>query len=208
MYEHCHKYPSTPVLPHSPGSRGNEEFDTSLFIGKEVVVTEKMDGENCNMLSQHIHARSIDGRHHPSRDWVKQLHARIRFDIPDGWRLCGENLYAEHSIKYDTLESYFYLFSVWNEKNEALDWDSTLEWAEMLGLVVVPTLYRGIWDEDLIRNLRVDVETSEGYVVRTVEGFHYNDFTKHIAKFVRPNHVSTDEHWMHGPIIENKLKEK
>ena len=40
------------------------------------------------------------------------------------------------------------LFSVWNELNVCLSWDETEEWAQRLGLVTVPVLYRGIWDED------------------------------------------------------------
>ena len=42
------KYPSTPHLPWSPGTTESDVFVTpSVFEGKEVVVTEKMDGENC-----------------------------------------------------------------------------------------------------------------------------------------------------------------
>jgi len=47
------------------------------LIGREVVVTEKMDGENTTMYCDNIHARSIDGRHHPSRDWVKMTVGEI-----------------------------------------------------------------------------------------------------------------------------------
>lgn len=36
---------------------------------------------------------------------------------------------------------------------------------------------------------------SEGYVVRTVEGFAFDEFASHIAKWVRKGHVQTDEHW-------------
>lgn len=98
--ENRFKYPRTPHLPWSPGFTADDlrNKTTALFDGKEVVVTEKMDGENTTMYRDYIHARSVDGRSHPSRAWVKQLHGRICFDIPEGWRFCGENMYAQHSI--------------------------------------------------------------------------------------------------------------
>ncbi|TNE48391.1 MAG: 2'-5' RNA ligase [Deltaproteobacteria bacterium] len=203
------KYPRTPHLPWSEGATSDDiTLDlASCFEGREVVVTEKMDGENTTMYTDYIHARSLDSKHHPSRNWVKQLHGRIGYNIPEGWRICGENMYAQHSIIYDDLESYFYLFSVWNEENECLDWNETIEWAELLQLPVPPVLYQGPWDEALIENLSFNPEICEGYVVRTVAGFAYTDFQKHLAKVVRANHVQTDEHWMHRPVIPNQLRD-
>ena len=66
------KYPSTPHLPFSQGLQRDDTRIQSLnsFEGREIVVTEKLDGENTSMYADHIHARSIDSRHHPSRDWV------------------------------------------------------------------------------------------------------------------------------------------
>ncbi|MEL7307213.1 MAG: RNA ligase family protein, partial [Pseudomonadota bacterium] len=39
--------------------------------------------------------------------------------------MCGENLYARHSISYNNLPSYFMAFSVWNELNQCLSWQDT-----------------------------------------------------------------------------------
>jgi len=118
MPNHLKKYPRTPHLPWSKKVTNDDihQQNCQQFINQEVVVTEKMDGENTSMYRNDIHARSLDGRHHVSRDWVKSWHATIANDIPEQWRLCGENLYAQHSIIYDHLESYFYLFSVWDAK--------------------------------------------------------------------------------------------
>ena len=43
------KYPRTYHLPWSLGSTNDDKFmeDTVSFIGKRIVITEKMDGENC-----------------------------------------------------------------------------------------------------------------------------------------------------------------
>lgn len=202
------KYPRTPHLPWSPGGTSDDSFliDTAHFEGREVVVTEKLDGENTSMYRDGIHARSIDGRHHPSRDWVKALHGQIANELPEGWRFCGENVYAQHSIVYLELESYFYLFSIWNEENEALSWDETLEWADLLGFETAPELFRGDFDPDAIQEIEIDPATQEGYVVRVADRFAYDDFSTSLAKWVRKGHVQTDQHWMFAEVKPNRLK--
>ena len=203
-----HKYPRTPHLPWSPGATSDDVFlvDTGNFMGKKVVVTEKLDGENTTLYRDYMHARSISSRPHPSRDWVKALHARIAYHIPAGWRLCGENLYARHAIAYEALEGYFYLFSIWGKDNNCLGWSETREWAELLEIPTPPVLFQGIWHEQKIRALKFDAQTCEGYVVRTVEGFAYSEFAQRVAKWVRQDHVQTDEHWMNQPVVPNRLK--
>ena len=201
------KYPRTSHLPWSPGAT---EDDTCLntvdyFVGKRVIVTEKMDGENTTLYRDHMHARSIDGRHHPSRDWVKNLHGRISHEIPEGWRVCGENLFARHSIGYENLPSYFMMFSIWNSENVCLDWDSTIEWAELLGLETVPVLFEGEFDQNWFKSLNLDLQETEGYVVRLADSFDYANFGTSVAKWVRSNHVQTDQHWMSSEITPNRL---
>lgn len=202
------KYPGT---PHLPWSQAVTEDDVrvqsvSIFERSEVVVTEKMDGENTTLYNDYLHARSLDSRNHLSRNWVKQWHASIASDIPPQWRICGENLYARHSVAYDDLVSYFYGFSVWNDQGQCCDWDETLYWFSLLGIQPVPVLYRGVWNEKIIRDITVDTSKQEGYVVRTVAAFAYDKFDQHIAKWVRKGHVQTDKHWMHQELIPNKLK--
>jgi hypothetical protein len=168
-----------------------------------------MDGENTTIYRNYIHARSIDGRDHWSRSWVKNLQSKIGYEVPDGWRLCGENLYAEHSIKYDDLISYFALFSIWNEQNMCLSWDETCQYSDMLELPMVPVLYDGIFDEKHIKTLwsEKDRDKQEGYVVRLADSFSYLDFRKSVAKFVRSNHVNAaNHHWMFTASEKNKLK--
>lgn len=206
------KYPKTLHLPWSEGLTNDDRLleSTEVFVGQDVVVTEKLDGENTTMYSDHIHARSIDSKSHPSRGWVRSLHSQIQVDIPVGWRICGENLYAKHSIRYDVLPTYFLVFSVWNEQNWCLSWDETKETAALLGLQTVPELYVGKWDEAVIKTLftgmsRYGLE-QEGYVVRICGGFSYDEFQWHVAKFVRARHVQTDENWMYQPVIPNGVK--
>lgn len=46
----------------------------------------------------------------------------------------------------------------------------------------------------------------EGVVVRIAYPFHYGQFSDHIAKYVRPDHVQTDKHWAQQPVIRNVLR--
>ena len=206
------KYPRTYHLPWSPGVTKDDRVLESLarFNGSEVVVTVKMDGENTTLGRGYMHARSLEYDPHPSRSLVKALHARIAFDIPEGWRVCGENIYAEHSIPYKHLESYFQVFSIWNERNVCLAWDETLEYASLLGLKTVPVLYRGPWDTKLIQGLYSPSyagDACEGYVVRLAESFRYREFRECAAKYVRAGHVQTHGHWMRAQVVPNKLRE-
>lgn len=205
------KYPRSWHCCWSEGKTKDDKTlkDMSQFEGREVVVTEKMDGENTSIYKDYIHARSIDGRDHWSRSWVKNLQGKIGYEIPEGWRICAENLYAKHSIKYNNLKSYIYVFSLWDDTNFCLKWDDTVEYASILGLETVPVLYRGIYDEKAIKALYDDSkrETMEGYVIRLADGFKYLDFNKSLAKFVRANHVSEDNHhWMFTATEKNELQ--
>lgn len=203
------KYGRTNHLPWSPGIHDDDRVISSLdaFIGKEVIVTEKMDGENTTVYNDYIHARSIDGRNHESRNWVKNFASTWQYMLDDDMRICGENLFAEHSIRYDSLKSYFYGFSVW-KGDFRLDWDDAIDIFAILGVEVVPVLYRGIFDEEAIRSLYdpKDWSVSEGYVVTTADGFRMRDFGKNVAKFVRKGHVQTGKHhWASQKIIPNGL---
>lgn len=169
------------------------------------MVTEKLDGENTTMYADHIHARSLDSRHHESRNWVKswgddqlQHPARVA-------RLRRERL--RQALGYDNLETYFYGFSVWNSDNIALHWGDTLRWFTQLGIKPVPVLYKGPFNLKRLERLaaELDPKTQEGFVVRVIGAIPYEDFDKKVAKWVRKGHVQTDEHWMNAPIVRNRL---
>lgn len=227
------KYSRTFHLPWS-NCHSDDKFakDLSKFHGKEVVVTEKMDGENTSVYSDgYVHARSIDTNRHPSRDWVKALAAGICYDIPSSYRLCGENLFAWHSIFYTELPSYFLVFGIYDGKH-CLSWKETEDVTEMLGLPTVPVIWRGVWDENAIKNqwmgqgeyptfssnvdpadrqpeFSKDFESceAEGYVVRLADSFLKEDFADCCVKYVRENHVQTDAFWLQRPVLRNLLKD-
>lgn len=203
------KYPRTFHVPWSLGATNDDkiQYDLSNFEGKEVVVTEKMDGENTTMMREEIYARSLDSGSHPSRNWVKGMWGSMSYNIPENWRVCGENLYAKHSIYYDNLPSYFLVFSIWHSSNLCLSWDDTIDWCDLLGLEHVPVLYRGTFDIEKIKTLcdELDPEKQEGLVIRLSDSFKFSEFNKSVVKYVRKNHVQTDEHWMNQKIVPNKL---
>ena len=225
---HHSKHPRTPHIPWSPGASADDRVlrDMSGYEGERVIVTEKRDGECTSLYADHMHARSLDSRHHPSRDWVKGYWNVVRHDIPAEWRVVGEGLYAVHSVAYDALPSYFEGFNVWDDRNVCLSWDETLEWFALIGaaagmpITPVPVLYDGPYDRKAIEaawqallgrdreeadRTGKPLQEREGYVIRKAGAFHYRDFAANVAKWVRPGHVQTDTHWMHGPVVANGL---
>ena len=107
-----YKYPRTFHLPWSLGISSDDKVANDLSIFENVIfVTKKMDGESFTGYNDSCHARSLDSKHHSSRDYVKSLHSTFKYLIPENYRVCGENLFAKHSISYDDLESYLLIFS-------------------------------------------------------------------------------------------------
>jgi hypothetical protein len=207
------KYPRTYHLPTSPNLQNDDRQHKNVdeLIKLPLIASIKIDGENCTFYSDYIHARSIDSKHHASRAWVKALHGQIKHEIPEGYRICGENIFAKHSIHYQHLKDYFYVFSIWNERNEALSWADTEEYCEILGLHTVPVFFRGETTLDEIHNeyLRYCLyspDPVEGYVIRHQGSIPYHMFKTLTAKYVRKGHVQTSEFWMSQPVVSNILE--
>jgi len=202
-----------------PDPHGNDLIHDNLdyFISKEVVVSCKIDGESTSAYRDKLHARSIDSGYHPSRTWIKGFHATFKHLIPENWRVVGENLQAKHAILYHDLPSYFFVFGIYNQDNMCLSWDDIEQWCRKSGLLTVPVLYRGIWDEEKVKACftgrtvidGVDVGEQEGFVCRVTNSFHYDDFAQNSYKMVRPGHVAGDtEHWSKTGYMPNGLKKE
>ncbi len=215
-------YVKFPKIAHLPWSEGIDkktdrvldlEDVRTIFEGQVVVVTEKMDGENTSFYSDYLHARSLSSRPHPSRNWIKNLHSRIAHNIPEGWRVCGENLYAEHSIHYRHLPSYFLVFAIYDDRNVCLGWDETVEYAALLELPTVPLLCGGVYEEERIRACFTGRSTfrdsvQEGYVLRLAGAIPWSQHRRSFGKFVRGGHVQTTHGWMYSRITPNELEGK
>lgn len=211
LYTDLVRFPRTSHLPWSPGMNDDDRMMHSLdrLIGEEVVITSKWDGRNTTIYPDgRLHARSPDGRPHHSQAMVKTEASRFAFDIPAGWRVCGEDLYAKHSIAYDNLPSFFLGFHVWNDRNVCLSWDETLEWFSLLGINPVDVLWRGTFDEQAIRSMPLpDTSNWEGYVVRPTRAFAYAEYPTVVGKWVRANHnrLGVVHNWRTAPVTPNKL---
>lgn len=226
------KYPRTKNLPFSRSDSSDDVWwkNCSHFENKEVVVSEKLDGEATTIYPDgYVHARSVDSAHHPSRSWIKAFASQFAHRIPSDWRICGENLYAWHSIYYEELPTYFFVYGIYDENNFCISWEETESVCEELGLHTAPVIYRGVWDEKKIRDLWTgssrfttfllhlteSVEDgeftlpcgAEGFVVRLAERFHYDDFQFSCAKFVNSlfRQNMRDVHWQTAEVIPNKL---
>jgi len=204
------KYGRTFHLPLSPGATSDDKIMSSLdgLMVEDLVVTEKMDGENTTIHAGGTHARSPDSRYHPSRDWLKAFAAGISPYLAAGERIVGENLYARHSVAYDALPSYFLGFA-WIVGEEIQSWDLTLARFEELGVRPVPTLYRGPYRTGLLDGLALalDLSKQEGFVARTANSFSESDMPTRMGKYVRRGHVQSETHWMKAALIPNGLRD-
>lgn len=204
------KYPKTYHLPWSPGVTKDDKIIKSIdhFVGKRIVITEKLDGECTTIKYGRIHARSMDSKDHASRHWVKNRYGYLTQILEKHVKICGENIFAEHSISYINLTNFFYAFSIWFD-DICQSWDNTLIDLEYLGIPHAPVIYDGIWDENFVKNIKLtptEKGEMEGYVVRLAGSFTLEEFPNSVAKYVRAGHVQTDEHWLNKPIVKNKLK--
>ena len=206
-----YKYPKTPHLPWSEtiGADDKKLKDDSQFCGRRVVITEKMDGENTIIYRDGYHARSIDSVHRGYHSWLLAHLPQFQYLLNKNERICREYLYAKHSIYYNNLADYFLGFSIWTN-NICWSWEDSIKEFNRLNLALVPIIYIGEYNRDIMLQSAKEViaEGGEGIVVRNADSFTLNEFPHNIAKYVRPNHVQTDEHWSQGIIECNQLWQK
>ncbi len=210
------KYPRTPHLPWS-NADGTDRMMENVgpLINAELVMTEKLDGSNVAMTRDACFARSHSGPpQHPTFDGFKQIWNERRWYIPEGVTVFGEWCYAVHSITYDEMPYPGpYVFGIRDERhNYWWSWASTVELArQVLELPNTPVLHK--WRSESRRTLQniasganlqsVFGGPCEGIVVRHQLGFKTYDFSRRVAKWVRPNHVQTDLHWTKRWQVQN-----
>lgn len=168
------KYGRTYHYPFSPGVKNDDRINHEWqnVCGHDSVFTEKLDGEN-TCISQ----------------------------------------FAIHSIEYKNLDSHFYVFGIRDGGKKWLSWEDVKFWCGVLDLPVVPVLFEGKIETPeehkkivlSIANTRGSFDpydtitgkptTIEGLVSRPSAEFLVEDFSTLVSKYVRKDHVSTDEHW-------------
>jgi hypothetical protein len=200
------KYNRTYHLPWSPGSTNDDRIANSVdtLLGKEIVITEKLDGENCGMTREGVYARShATFTISPWSREVRQLHSILKHDLSDDVFLFGENMEGIHSIEYTNMTSYLYIFGV-RDNNKWISWEEVEEYSYLLDVPTAPVLFKGVVNTyDELKTLVEDLVSQpsslggkrEGIVVRNAGSFDNDEFSENVMKWVRKGHVQTDEHW-------------
>lgn len=201
------KYNRTYHLPFSQSKTSDDKISRNIdsLLGVDIVITEKLDGENTGMIDNGVYARSHAA--FTTSPWsreVRQLHdMKVRGNLGEGVFLFGENLEGIHSIEYTNLKSYFYIFGV-RDNNIWIPWQSVEEYSYLLDIPTVPVLFRGkVESEKELKALveKLVSETSklggeiEGIVIRNSGMFHNDYFKDNVMKWVRKDHVTTTNHW-------------
>lgn len=137
---------------------------------------------------------------------MKAFAAGISPALAEDERIVGEYLFARHAIEYGGLPSYFLGFA-WMLGDVVQAWDDAVARFDELGIANVPVLHRGPFSDAMIGDIvsRLDFSRQEGFVVRDAAPFKEAQMPTHLAKYVRPNHVQTDTHWMNAGIVKNGL---
>lgn len=214
------KYPRSFHLPWSPGGTNDDKrmTDVSALIEVPIVITEKCDGSNLAFTHEAVFSRSHAGPpSHPSFDLAKATHATIKHLISPGITVFCEYCYALHSIAYTALPHFCLVFGVRDDSTgQWWSWDYVQAQAADLHLPTAPVLFEGGVGskkelEELTRSLASKASIlggqREGVVVRTEAGFTNDEFGSRLGKWVRKNHVQTDDHWLHQAIVPQRLKQ-
>lgn len=204
--------------------------DVSSFTEIPLVATTKMDGSNTMLVAdadEPVRARNGREADHESFDLLKQDYwDRGVIDVlPEHLQVFGENMYAKHSIHYGcegccdernrgpAVDDVFLVFGVYDTRFDLwLSWPEVESVAEKIGFSTPTTREYDPLNEIEFRKLIGDLAEKavdgghEGIVVRSKFPFHYGQFPRKVGKYVRPNHVQTDEHWSHGQATENVIR--
>jgi hypothetical protein len=207
------KYPRTYHLPWSEEIHSDDKThrDVGNFLNKSLTITAKMDGSNVGISFDTVSSRSGMSPDHQSFDMLKQRYASIKHDIPKGFVIYGEWLYAVHSIEYNDLDDYLMAFAIL-DGNKWLSWSEVVEWCVLLGIHHVPVIKKSISFDNIDKMIKVTTKLAEktiksgheGIVIRNSGSF--TDFSTNTAKYVRRGHVQTDKHWAFRTIKVNRVK--
>lgn len=215
------KYGRTFHFDFSPGTtsddRINREWWDDISKVENVIHTEKLDGENTCQNGIGIFARSHAApTRHPWSDYLKPKFSMIQNDLKEGnIELFGENIYAIHSIIYPNIEHHFYIFGV-RVLDTWLSWEEVQWYADFFEFPTVPVIgqhkvsdiTKDALKDYVIENALLpsafgslqngdDIKpcSMEGIVTRNLDEYAVDDMAKNVFKYVRKDHVQTDQHW-------------
>ena len=204
---HIRKYPRTPYWPYSPTKArdGDTLTDPERFVGRAVVVTEKLDGSNTLLHRGDVYARSVSAP--ATAKWLAMVRKHHAWKVaePEVF-LYGEDIYGVHSIEYDPVpeDRTFYTFALRFADGSFSSFRRASDYAWARDIPVVPVLFEGMFDSvqqvrDFVNNAHNQPSalggTREGVVLRVAAGFPAAEFPRSVCKSVRVGHVQSDEHW-------------
>jgi hypothetical protein len=213
------KYPRTFHLPWSPGGTKDDKKMKSVdsLLNREIIISEKLDGSNSCFETSGVFARSHgQAPKHASFDLLKQKYYNLQNFIKPDEQIFLENCFAVHSITYEELSDFCFVLNI-REKNLWLSQEQVEQRARELNLKSAPVLFKGTIKSSLeLEKLTSHLSSlpsiyggeREGVVVRVSDSFLDKDFSHCVAKWVRKDHVQTDEHWMNKAIVKQKFKNK
>ncbi len=210
------KYGRTYHYPFSPGTTSDDRINYNWWENvskiETLIHTEKLDGENTCLNQYGVFARSHAApTRHPWAGYLKERWSWMKNDLGE-LEIFGENLYAIHSIEYTDLENHFFIFGI-RYLDVWLSWEEVEFIAEFFELPTVPVINEIIpenqndFKEGVLEIVKessmfdsIEAETQlpstmEGVVTKNIKEFPVHDFAENVFKYVRENHVSTDEHW-------------
>ena len=197
------KFPRIAHLPWSPGATSDDRRleNVDRFIGRTVLVTEKLDGANVCFTSEQVYARSHSGPPKgPMFDRLKAVHAAMAPRI-DGYLsvFCEWCMYV-HSTEYEDLPSPpLFVIGIRDDDTRTWwSWKDTNEYANEIGLQVPPLMSEMTvhGDADLRKMVEVCAgrpssygKRCEGVVVRVPGPVADEHFGKFFAKHVNAGFV-------------------
>lgn len=188
--------------------------ERSAFLGRELVVEEKVDGENLGLsvAAGRLLAQSRGSYVEPGgasfrglRTWLQPRASRIASALGEDLVLFGEWCAVRHTVAYDALPDWLMVFDVYDRRQGGfLPLGRRNLLARCLGLSVVPRLAAGEFDlpslEAFLGMSRVGSAQMEGLVLRHASS------PDDRAKLVRPEFLrQTDLHWRLRAPERNRL---
>jgi len=207
MFSHPPKYPRTKHWPWSETVHQDDSYhqNPNIFIGKEVVISEKLDGGNSSLWNGEVYARSTGQP--ATQGWfalVKKYQTWKTLGNIDQI-FYGEDLSAKHSIQYSIpMDQTYFVFHIL-QNDVFMSVDDMERIAINAGFNTVPIVFRGTFNKlDQITNFfKTEINKPsaygverEGFVIRIADEIKHEDFSNKVAKFVRKNHVQPNaQHW-------------
>ncbi len=164
------KYPRSLHAQISLGTTSDDRFMPDgyvrAFSEMDLILTEKLDGQNVSFNKNGVYARSHAApTEHPWDKTMVEIWHQIKHDLGD-LELFGESMYAVHSIEYKNLESHFYLFGV-RENGIWKSWNEVKEYAELFDFPTVPEI-------KIEKPLKYFCSTNENENTSLKKWLHYN----------------------------------